>query len=612
MSNSVTIEQRKYIRLDYMIPVALKFCGSQEITSQALCRNISFGGMGLEINSATLTVANIPFKPQTPISARVELPHRSETITVYGTVRWSRVDEDAGKIFIGIEFSTEKHKDAACILFDYARKEIKRKKTAIGWFAFSISTMIFLSIWGVRLHMQNNQLDDQLNQLTNLRVEMEKSLLRMREIKFDTEAALQKAHKENLRLSQELKILEHKTSLIKTSISNLENQISSANVSGTPELSGLKNTLQEKSKLSESLDTLLAKLNNQLEENERIVAKLHYTHEKHSRAFYNRFSAKKKLDGDIRKLSAQTRLSANIVPSGYTELPRSMWVRNGELFKFPDRTDNLLSFCADRNINLIFAQVDVTNPLLRDQYPIFLQKAHEHGIAVHAYFKPRYPSTEKNCMAIRSWITKVVAYNNGAQNRFDGINIELYLTKISHGSTMQSMAYLELLDSIVSGRNKHQSKLEIGATVSYSTDKPDSSYAPLVFKDRTAHLNLHLIDTVDYVAIATPDTPASVQEEIHYASRMGKKMYVAQPFDLGNDSYNPTQSSTYIHKLEQQIKEVIEAYLDLPAFMGITIDDYTLYAQCVEDTTPKHIKETQMKTISFRPPKVEYHSSMMK
>ena len=58
--STVAVEKRKYIRLEYIIPVTLKFCGAVDITCQALCNNVSFGGMGLEINTDTLKEKNIP------------------------------------------------------------------------------------------------------------------------------------------------------------------------------------------------------------------------------------------------------------------------------------------------------------------------------------------------------------------------------------------------------------------------------------------------------------------------------------------------------------------------------------------------------------------------
>lgn len=607
--STVAVEKRKYIRLEYIIPVTLKFCGATELTCQALCNNVSFGGMGLQINTGTLE-KNIDVKPETPVSANIELPQTAQSLTVYGLVRWSRIDEPTGKLFLGIEFCTDKHRDTACLLFHHAQKQIKRRKCARGWFVISFIAMAVLSIWGVELHMQNVQLVGRINQLTSLSVEMESRLLDMRDIKFSTEAALQKAYKENVSLSETLKILEYKTELIKTSIAAMEQRVESAETENAEKNTELVQAIQEKSMLNQDLFNQISELSIQLAENEKTVSQLQETYEEHSRAFYNRFTAKQKLDRDIKRLAAQAGTAANIAPPGYADLPRGMWVDNSELFKFPNKSDALLAFCAARNINLLFARVDLDNPVLESQYPEFIRKAHERKIEVHAFFRHVYPGAQKNYTAAKTWAARVIAFNKNNEHRFDGINVELVLENSSGDSAIQYTPYLTFFESMVAGRNDSGSALDIGATLVYAKNSGVGDSAPFVYNGRSAFLSFHLIDTLDYLAIAVSDTSNGAHEEIGYAGQMNKKVYVGQQFSFTEDSYDASLSGHYVHLMEQQIKDVVEEYLDMPAFVGIAISSYALYARCIEDNTPEYIKQNRDRIISVQPPRIDFRSPL--
>ncbi|MDV7399063.1 hypothetical protein RZS08_47075, partial [Arthrospira platensis SPKY1] len=84
----------------------------------------------------------------------------------------------------------------------------------------------------------------------------------------------------------------------------------------------LVQAIQEKNMLNQDLFNQISELSVQLAENEKNVSQLQQTYEEHSRAFYNRFTAKQKLDRDIKRLAEQAGTAANIAPPGYADLPR--------------------------------------------------------------------------------------------------------------------------------------------------------------------------------------------------------------------------------------------------------------------------------------------------
>ena len=133
------------------------------------------------------------------------------------------------------------------------------------------------------------------------------------------------------------------------------------------------------------------------------------------------------LDKEIADLSTRARMeSITITGSSYTSLPRSMWVMNKELFKFSSKSDELIDFCKNKNVNLIFARIDLENDILSSQLSVFLKKAHDNKISAHAYFALNpHKSTERNKKACMSFVADVVKFNKTQSeiSGFDGINI---------------------------------------------------------------------------------------------------------------------------------------------------------------------------------------------
>ncbi|MCD6460249.1 PilZ domain-containing protein [bacterium] len=609
-------EKRKYLRLEYVIPVeiSLEDSGTQ-VHTQGFCRNIGHGGIGVELNLSTLSNKNI-IKEGKITALSIELPKKLKPVKLLGQIRWETVNADQHKVFFGIEFTAENNPSQISNLYDFAKSDLKRRRITKRWFTLSIAAVISLAVWGINLTMDNYYLSTQLQQFTSLRNEMERSIMLLRDDKFAVEKKLLSLNKETGGLTKELELLRTRTTNLNSLINGLNKKITAnknlkINKDQEAGIEELKKMLGEKTALNNQLQTHIDYIEKKLVENEKLVNQIYNKYTEISNAFYNRISTKKLLDKEIKNLSAKTRMeNINISASGYTSLPRGMWVMNKELFKFSSKSDEIIEFCKRKNINLIFARIDLENEIALSQLPAFLKKAHENKISVHAYFCLNgHKAAEKNKKACVSFVANVVKFNKKQTeiSGFDGVNIA-FVNEIFSSYHLDDISfYLDAIDKLVRGRNEKQFPLKIGVSLPDSTKTQSTKISR---NDKLAEFIYHLIDIVDYLSIENLGQSGNYDKEIAYASEKGKKIYIGKQLNINEDSYNAKLSGKYIHDMETDISALIEKYLDEPGFMGIAIGNYNNYRQCIEDNTPEFARKNTM-VISVRPPKIDYRGSKM-
>ncbi len=616
MSNVAVEEKRKYIRLNYVIPATIGLSkNNRSVVFQGFCRNISRGGMGIEINRSTVSDEIKYFKNNSLIQVDVELPRSDKRISVKGHIRWLKDDCGEDKIIFGIEFSPDTQSAQPLILFNHAKKEIYRQRSGKKWFIIFLLSTIALSVWGVQLHFENTALMRQIHQLDSMRISLEEELMSLREDKFSAETYLRRANEKQSVLVSRLYQLQAQTRELNEIINGLKQQLNNTSEDSTSEqIAQLKQIIEDKTALNAFLEERIEFIQDRLDENNQDVVKINAEYDGLSKAFHNRLKAKKLLDDEISTLVKKARMPvAKLGNSGYTSLPRSMMVLTPELFKFRPRTDELLAFCDKKNINLIFSKINLDNSLTPDQYPKFLMRAHNQGIKVHAYYVLNYSDrsdSEKVYKAYKHWIAQILSFNKKQDDnsRFDGINIEIDTTHTTPKALAEYKRYIKSLDGLVRARNSKNSSFKIGVTVTQATNDTPIS---LVYKDKSAHINIHLIDIADYIVIEQLQSRKSAKEEIKYAGLLDKKVYLGQQLKVSDPSYNPADSGQYIHTLESEISKIIEYYLDEPGFMGVAIHNYSAYRQCIDDNTPEYIKDNRSPVISVRPPMLDYESPMM-
>ena len=611
-----TNEKRKYVRLEYVIPVEISLEDSgKQVHIQGFCKNIGHGGIGVEVNLST--VSNKEIIQEGKIAAlNIELPKGLKPVKLLGQIRWQTVNMDNHKVVFGIEFTGENNPSQISSLFDFARCDLRRRRIIKRWFTLSIAAVISLSVWGINLSMDNYYLTTRVDQFISLRDEMERSIMILRDEKFAVEEKLLSVNKETGSLTGELDLLRQRTTALNNIIDELNIKLlDNENTKDDPDqqsrMEELKKMLEEKTALNNQLQTHIDYIEKKLVENEKLVDQIYRKYTDVNNAFHNRISTKKLLDKEIADLSTKARMeSITITSSSYTSLPRSMWVMNKELFKFSSKSEELIEFCKDKNVNLIFSRIDLENDISSSQLPVFLKKAHDNKISVHAYFSfnPHKPA-EKNKKGCMSFVADVVRFNKSQDeiSGFDGVNIAFEKGIFDSQSADDLCIYLDAITKLIDGRNKKGFPLKIGVSL------PDTSEAQnkkIGYNDKFAEFVCHVIDTVDYISIENASTENNYDSSVAYASEKGKKIYIGRDLRFDTSTYDAKQSGKYIHDMETDISGLIEKYLDEPGFMGVAIANYSDYRQCVEDNTPEFARKKTM-VISVRPPKIDYRGSKM-
>ncbi len=617
--HNVLVERRKYLRLEYVIPVSIKIkSGEREKVYQGFSRDISFGGIGIEFNTAVLSAHNEIFKKNDTIQIEVEFPKTGDKINATGAIRWKTSDDASGKIFFGIEFSPKTDPEDVAVLYSYAKREIRNKVFARKLFSLSIIAVMFLSLWGVRLQIRNTVLLQQIHKLDVMRVEMEKNLISLRFEKTSLQSEIKKVLCEKKSLDSSLIKLKEKALSLNNIIIDLENRLNPDEINTPPDISLSKNKksidiLTETTKdINSDIDFQIDFIEKKLSENENILNTLKNRYENLDKTLSNRLKAKKFLDEEIKFIAGRTTTTFSSLfamndmrQSGYDDMPRCIWALDPDLYKFRSKTDTMLEFCKNRNIKLVFAGIDFSDDITVSQLPDIIKRAHNNGINIHAYYVMNRPIADKNRLGCLNWVGKVLEFNKSQQenDKIDGINIEINTDNLIDANKKDYVMYLEMLEKLVISRNNKNSALEIGVTVKNASGEYKFQ---INYKGILSHFNSHVIDLADYILIEKLDSMESAKSEITHASTDGKKVFIGEHLDTNNEQYNSSLSGQYINDMETDINSFIEYYLDQPSFMGVSINDYASYSKCIDDNTPEYIKNNRMPVISRRPPKIEY------
>ncbi|MEW6535497.1 MAG: PilZ domain-containing protein [Candidatus Auribacterota bacterium] len=607
-------EKRRFLRLDYVIPLAVSIVHNNRLyTAQGFCRNVSIGGIGLEINIDTLPCEPSAITKNSVIEARIELPRTNETLTLKGVVRWDSEDKALNKLLLGIEFIDE-CSSAQLSLFQYAKKELNRRTASKKWFLIAVVSTVALGSWGINLKINNSMMRNQIFQLDSLRLALESQLTGLHSETMATFNELNSAIQQQASLRHELKTVSQSTEDTEKSIKDLESQAAKTQETTSDDdgesekaLVLMQKLIDEKLHLGKELNTQLELIKQHIDRNNRSIEELRQRYTALNRALQNRLSAKKAVDQEIRSLAALSRTPmARISPTGYSELPRAMWVLNDELLKFRSKTDELLEFCKEKNVRVVFTAIDLDKFLNVDQLQDFLVAAHLESIQIHAYYiikRNEYYDSEKNARACIGWMSDIITFNKNAEidSQFDGITLEIDNTPDSEMDTGAYIRYMDMIDKFVTARNSKNFPLEVGIAV--KTDHAHDNLK-IEYKYTYAPLTHHLLSIADYLVIETPQSSSSAHNEIRFASSQGKKVILGQQVTFMDQS---EQDST-LHALESSIGEVVQEYLDEPSFMGVAIHHYSEYRACVDAAVPDYIKDQKSPVISRQPPKIDYQA----
>lgn len=261
-------------------------------------------------------------------------------------------------------------------------------------------------------------------------------------------------------------------------------------------------------------------------------------------------------------------------PPVYGEKPlvRATWIWQTDMIR--DGGEQVLSFSQNEGINLIYLQINRKMP--RETYEIFLKRAHEEGIRVHALGgDPGWALTEHrdDMLGLADW---VMNYNDNVspEGRFDGVHLDIepyVLAQWENDHNTIISSWESNLRAFLG--NLSESGLELGIDIPFWFDD-------FTLSDGTG-LNEWLISAFDHVTVMAYrnqiDSENGIimlsQDELKLADKMGKKVMVAvntkeMPQEVHTTFYGHSKE-----QMEQTLQLLSNSLSSHSSFAGLAIHD---------------------------------------
>ncbi|MDP9268623.1 MAG: hypothetical protein M3P27_09925 [Acidobacteriota bacterium] len=255
---------------------------------------------------------------------------------------------------------------------------------------------------------------------------------------------------------------------------------------------------------------------------------------------------------------------------------RAVWVWNNWVASDPERRDDLIAFCRQRGINVLFLHVLPEELSVRSaDFRAFLTQAHEQGFKVQALAgAPEWVFADKR-ERLSGFLAAVLKFNQEgpAEARFEGIHLDVepYDTaEWKAGPAAVGKQYLEMLEF---------TRARIGA-LPLAADVPP--WYSTVEMDATAGRSLlaAVVERVDQIGLMAyarqvRDIGGSSRYALEAARRQGKGVWVgmsAQLYDSDMKRDQPLRA-----QVENVVKSIEKRLKSAPGLLGIAIHDYEHY-----------------------------------
>lgn len=165
--------RRKYVRLETVFPIEYQVISAEKgeaITDlqQGFTRNVSKGGMCLEINELQKGVVEKMGKPGTRILVYINMPFSKDPIKAETKVMWRKKLENGllNKYLFGIEY-INMLESVRSKIFDYARKRQRRPRVIAGIIILLLLSSAFLAVQLKNINTISTLTEKQLLKLEN-------------------------------------------------------------------------------------------------------------------------------------------------------------------------------------------------------------------------------------------------------------------------------------------------------------------------------------------------------------------------------------------------------------------------------------------------------------
>ena len=99
------MERRKYVRVPAEIPLKINFRGQSLVFPAAFSRDISTGGLGVELDAEYADVSGELLAYRGELEVEVQLPEEGERLDLMAEVCWvAKSEENEGAVLMGLRF----------------------------------------------------------------------------------------------------------------------------------------------------------------------------------------------------------------------------------------------------------------------------------------------------------------------------------------------------------------------------------------------------------------------------------------------------------------------------------------------------------------------------
>jgi exo-beta-1,3-glucanase (GH17 family) len=259
------IERRKFIRLSTVFPVSYQIIASKDRkelaeVNQAFTRDVSQGGMCLEVTNLKDELARKLEKGEAKLSLVIEVPFSTKPIGAFGKVAWIQKIKESypNKYLLGIAYELISEKERKKIV-GYARALIWRPRLIAIAFLTLVITVSFATYRGLQEQKARQMAQQRIVSLQQERLLLEKRLEEVDQTKQTIEEQLDKVRNERLTLERRVSELS-KTEISKKQLEELKSQIEKSQKI----ITSLQSELEKASKEKEQLAKDVMKLKGQI------------------------------------------------------------------------------------------------------------------------------------------------------------------------------------------------------------------------------------------------------------------------------------------------------------------------------------------------------------
>ena len=284
-------------------------------------------------------------------------------------------------------------------------------------------------------------------------------------------------------------------------------------------------------------------------------------------------------------------LFSSIFPAFSEELPKAMWVWDAQVVVRPAERNDLLAFCREKHVGILYLSAYNLDPPYEQNYRIFNALAHKQGIEVHALAgDPRWGRSRYHDVPLR-WIKSVQVFNASGKKseQFDGIHtdIEVYLLSRSWRDEPARLlgGYLDLHAKIAKTIAANPQPIHLGVDVPFWFDD-DSAYR-ILWNGQIKAPSHHILDTADSITVLAyrnfseglDGTLHLVRLELAYADQIGKPVVIGQETQTGLFPQYVTFGGTSCDNLHEEMDKIKRALEGRKSFNGFAIHHYESYRE---------------------------------